>query len=384
MILRLAIKNFFGAGLRTWLNVGALSIVFATILLMQGMYTGLFTKIENDMIHFEVAGGQYWQKNYDPHNFLNVDDSYADYSAFQDKIDLDEAVPILIRSAYLYSDANMQGILLKGIDRNQSLLEMPTHTFNSEPGIISVYMGSIMAKHAHIQEGDNVMIRFRDKHGVNNAIEAEVSHIMHVPIQSIDIGQIWIDLNILQKLTDLENHATIVTVNEPLSRKIGGWDYQGMDVMFADLTAWKMQELSGGYMMMAILLGLVVISVFDTQMLAIFRRKKEIGTLVAIGMRQQGVVWLFTVEGMLYAVFAVIIGAVPGIPFLYYLQKHGINLGSSMEELAMNIANVIYPECSWNVIFTVSAMVFIVVILVSYFAAKRITKMNIVQTLKGK
>ncbi len=136
--------------------------------------------------------------------------------------------------------------------------------------------------------------------------------------------------------------------------------------------------------MMAIFLGLAVLAVFDTQILSIFRRKKEIGTLVALGMRQHEVVGLFTLEGMLIGVFSMLIGSAVGIPILLYFQKTGLNLGNTMEELGMNIMNVVYPECSWNIIGTVSITVLVVVAVVSFIAAKRITKMNIVQILKGK
>lgn len=383
MIFRLAIKNILHAGLRTWLNISALMLVFIMILFMQGMYSGMFSQIEHNMVEYEVAGGQYWLRDYDPNNPLKIDDSHADLDVFKAEIAKKNAVPILYRSGALYGENGMRGILIKGIDRDQSLLNIPTNALRHDSGVLSAYIGKITADQANLSKGDIVLLRFRDDHGVNNAVEVSIDSIMHLPLQSIDVGQIWVDLESLQELCDLENHASIIVVEDELNITSNIWEYQGRDVMFADLLAWKAQEMAGGYMMLAIFLGLAVLAIFDTQILSIFKRKKEIGTLVAIGMRQEDVVALFTLEGVMIGLAAMVLGSAIGIPLVLYFQQHGINLGS-MESFGMNIMNVLYVDFSIEILWQVSIAVLIIVTLVSFLAAKRISKMNVVQVLKGK
>ncbi len=383
MIFRLAIKNILHAGLRTWLNVSALMLVFIMILFMQSMYSGMFNQIEHNMIEYEVAGGQYWLKDYDPDNPLKIDDSHADLDGFKSAISKKKALPILYRSGALYGENGMRGILIKGIDRDQTLLNVPTNALRNDTGILSAYIGKITADQANLSRRDIVLLRFRDDHGANNAVEVSIDSIMHLPLQSIDVGQIWVDLESLQELCDLENQASIVVVEDELNIVSEDWEYQGMDVMFSDLLAWRAQEMSGAYMMLAIFLGLSMLTIFDTQILSIFKRKKEIGTLVAIGMRRQDVVGLFTLEGVMIGLAAMVAGSALGIPLVLYFQQHGINLGS-IENLGMNIMNVLYLDFSMGMLWQVSIAVLIIVTIVSFLAAKRIAKMNIVQILKGK
>ena len=52
-----------------------------------------------------------------------------------------------------------------------------------------------------------------------------------------------------------------------------------------------------------------MLAIFDTQILSIFRRQKEIGTYVALGYTRREVVGLFTVEGTMHAVLAAIADA---------------------------------------------------------------------------
>ncbi len=61
---------------------------------------------------------------------------------------------------------------------------------------------------------------------------------------------------------------------------------------------------------------MAMLAVFDTQVLSIFRRQKEIGTYVALGMTRGQVVKLFTIEGAMHSVLAALVGAVYGIPLL--------------------------------------------------------------------
>ena len=74
----------------------------------------------------------------------------------------------------------------------------------------------------------------------------------------------------------------------------------------------------------AIILMLAMLAIFDTQVLSIFRRQKEIGTYIALGMTRKQVVTLFTMEGAMHAVLAAVIGAIYGVPLLAYqsVRRH--------------------------------------------------------------
>jgi len=49
---------------------------------------------------------------------------------------------------------------------------------------------------------------------------------------------------------------------------------------------------------------MALLAVFDTQVLAIFRRRKEMGTLMALGMTRWDIISLFTLEGSLLGILA--------------------------------------------------------------------------------
>jgi len=75
--LKLAYKNLMGAGLRTWLNVAVLSLVYIIIIGTQGIFNGMNEQASLAVIKDEIGGGQYWHRNYDPYDPFSYDDSHG-------------------------------------------------------------------------------------------------------------------------------------------------------------------------------------------------------------------------------------------------------------------------------------------------------------------
>ncbi|MBZ0243833.1 MAG: FtsX-like permease family protein, partial [Bacteroidales bacterium] len=115
-----------------------------------------------------------------------------------------------------------------------------------------------------------------------------------------------------------------------------------------------------------------------------FRRQKEIGTYIALGMTRWQVVRVFTAEGSMYSVFAVILGAVYGIPILWYLSKIGISFGTDGSEMGIIIAERMYPIYGLGLIFGTIVIVILSATVVSFLPGRKIARMNPVEALKGK
>jgi putative ABC transport system permease protein len=133
-----------------------------------------------------------------------------------------------------------------------------------------------------------------------------------------------------------------------------------------------------------VLLLLAMLAIFDTQVLSIFRRQKEIGTYIALGYTRKEVVGLFTVEGSMYAVLAALVSAVYGLPFLAWQAKAGWTMPVDVSQFGMSIAQTLYPVYSLGLIVTTVLLVTITTAIVSYIPARKIAKMNPTEALRGK
>ena len=77
MLFNIAIKNLFGAKLRTSLNVFVTSVSFFLVIFISGMYDGMREHAKNITIETEIAGGTYWHPEYDPMDHRTFEYSHS-------------------------------------------------------------------------------------------------------------------------------------------------------------------------------------------------------------------------------------------------------------------------------------------------------------------
>ncbi|MEA3462173.1 MAG: FtsX-like permease family protein [Bacteroidota bacterium] len=384
---KLAYKNLMGAGLRTLLIVFVLSLAYVLIIYMNGLYQGWDRQARIETVAWEVAEGQYWHNMYDPYDAMTLTDAHAPVPASLEALaSKGNAVPILITQATIYPEGRMMGVMLRGIDTRQKILSLPTDQLDPESEEISSIVGQRLAKSAGLELGDYLLIRWRDVNGTFDATEVKITGIFKTQVPAVDQGQVWISLKTLQKITGMEGEASLVVMNEAPENEtsIAGWEFKGHDFLFRELEEMIQMKSVGGSIFYIIILALALLAVFDTQVLSIFRRQREIGTYIAMGMTRKQVVGIFTVEGGMHAILAVVLGAVYGFPLLLWTQKSGIKMPEGTDEFGMAAAEHMYPYYSLALVIGTIILVMLATTIVSYMPSRKISKMNPNDAIRGK
>ena len=387
LAIKLAYRNIIGAGIRTWLNVVVLSFSFVIIIAAKGILVGWDRQAKNDMTDWEIGGGQYWNKNYDPYDVFTLSDAHAQIPPkFTKEISKGDMVPVLITQGTIYPEGRMQSILIKGISPQQSLLKLPTYKLDTTVVAIPAIIGRNMARSNNLKTGDYVTIRWRDKNGTFDAAEIYITGIFVTNVPTVDAAQVWIPLDSLQSMLLLPNEATLFTFRDKDKDRTdeGNWKLMTFKTLVSEIEAMLRTKSVGQSIFYSILLILALLAIFDTQVLSIFRRQKEIGTYIALGYTRREVVGLFTLEGGMHAILAAILGAVYGIPFLIWFAHKGIPLGASSSDYGIVIAETMYPVYSGALIIGTILIVLLATTLVSYWPSKKIAKMNPTEALRGK
>ncbi|MCK4990498.1 MAG: FtsX-like permease family protein, partial [Bacteroidales bacterium] len=288
--------------------------------------------------------------------------------------------------ATIYPEGRMMGALLKGIDTRQKILSLPTNILDPDSEEITAIVGTRLAKSAGLETGDYLLIRWRDVHGTFDATEVKIAGIFNTTVPAVDMGQVWIPLNKLQEITDMPGEASLVVVDKSPEEgsTISGWEFKGHDFLFKDLEEMIKMKSIGGSVFYLIILALALLAVFDTQVLSIFRRQREIGTYIAMGMTRKQVVGIFTVEGGMHAILAVVLGAAYGFPLLLWTQKSGIKMPEGTDDFGMAAAEHMYPYYSLALIIGTIILVMLATTIVSYMPSRKITKMNPNDAIRGK
>jgi ABC-type lipoprotein release transport system permease subunit len=385
--IRLAIRNLLGAGLRTWLNVTVLSFSFVVIIWHRGFLDGWNRMARHDMIDWEIGGGQYWHEAYDPYDPFTLTDSHGKIpEVLQSRVTDGAISPILISQATVYPDGRLQSVLLKGIDPGQKILAIPSDRIESDMEEIPAMIGARMAGNTHLKTGDYVTVRWRDANGIFDAAELKIMEIFKTDVPTVDNGQVWIPLDRLREMLQMPGETTILVVdkNVQTGTDIPGWSFKDHSFLLSDIDRMISQKKIGGAIIYFLLLMLALLAVFDTQILSIFRRQREIGTIIALGMTRIQVVGLFTLEGALHAVFAAIVGAVYGIPLLALQASKGFSMPAGTDGYGIAIAERLYPAYSLELIVGTVLIVSLGATLVSFLPASKIARMRPADAIRGK
>jgi ABC-type lipoprotein release transport system permease subunit len=387
LLFRLALRNLLGAGLRTWLNVVALSFSFVVIVFLQGMYDGMNEQASRASVAALYGGGQYWQARYDPYDPLTLPDAHAPVPPMLDSlVARGLAAPILVRQATIYPGGRFRGILFKGIAPEQGILDIPTAALAGGDGIIAAVIGARMAKSTGLKPGDDVTVQWRDAHGTFDAADVRIAAVMHTTVQEIDVDQLWIPLAALRRITDMPGQASLVVLRPgtPAPGPVAGWSWKDQAWLLRDIRALARLKSIDASIFYAFLLFLAMLAIFDTQVLSIFRRRREIGTLMALGMTRARVIELFTIEGALHGVLAAIVAAAYGLPLLVWVAARGYGMPQGTDSFGLAVGERIFPVYPAALIVGTAVLVLLVTTIVSFLPTRRIAKLKPTDALRGR
>ena len=390
MLFKIALKNLLGARLRTFLNVLVTAFSFFLILFMSAMYDGMLEHAKQVTMDTEIAGGAYWHPEYDPLDPMTFEEAHSALpGVLQSLVDQKKAFPVLVSQASIYPGGRIMPAIMKGIPPDQNIVNMPTDALAGHDDIaIPVLIGKGMASDTKLNVGDSFTIRWLDTDRTYDADEGIVVHIMDTENFKLDMSHIWIPLKKAQTMLAMEGEGTYVTYEKglPPVQDKGDWIPRDVKYLIRDMEALIEADEPNAAIMYIILLCFAAMGIFNAQVLSIFRRGREIGTLMALGMTRTQVVGLFTLEGGLNAFLAAIMTVILFGPLLWYFGNNGIWLGVDYSDGAMGIIveKYLIPVYSVGLVVTTTIIVSIIVLIVSYLPSRRIARMKPTDALRGK
>ena len=296
-------------------------------------------------------------------------------------------MPVLVVPGSVYPQGRVLPVMLKGIPPGQEIVDLPTEVLHATPeGALPVLIGSGMARLGKLAQGDRFVIRWRDAYGSYGAQDAEVVAIMEVENFKVDMGQVWLPLETLRRMAAMPGEASylVISTDQTLAADGGGWTPRDHDFLLQDIINAVEADQASAMILYGILLALAALGIFNGQVLSIFRRRREIGTLMALGMTRSRVVGLFTLEGALHSVLAVALTAVWGLPLLYLVATRGIPIPYDAETIGIVMGKRMFPVYSAALFGGTVVVVALVVTVVSYLPSRRIAKMEPTEALRGR
>jgi putative ABC transport system permease protein len=151
-------------------------------------------------------------------------------------------------------------------------------------------------------------------------------------------GTITVPLSWAQSLLKMEHRATELAValddgvnvdavqaalaaKLPADVEVVGW---GEQLPFLRDAQWRLRGILGG--VAAVLFAIAIFGVVNTMLMSVWERVREIGTLLALGLRRAQIVALFLIEGALLGVVGGAVGVVLGCAATFLAGARGLNV----------------------------------------------------------
>jgi ABC-type lipoprotein release transport system permease subunit len=372
--------------LRAFLNVLVTALSIIALIFMLSLLNGFQAQATRNMVLTDVGGGHYRVPGLDILTPTEWEDHTMPVPQIFGVLPETDKAEVLIQQGQLYPNRRLFPVQLRGIEMHQSLLDLPLaglKSYGDKPeDVIPAVVGVKMARKAHLKKGDTVVLKWRDKGGAVDARDVLIVDVGDIINPRIDDGVVWLRLDHLRSMTDRAGEVSWVTVRQYLGT-VEGFEFHGLDLLMADLLALLRQDRINSKILWGILMVLVCTSVFNTQILNIFKRQKEIGTLMALGMEPGRIVRIFTLEGVLAALWALVLAALLGVPFFIWFQGVGFDV-SHLSEASFPIRETIYPDYQPREIFVSVLIVLALIIASAWVPVKKISRLDPTLALRGR
>ncbi|NLY90206.1 MAG: ABC transporter permease [Firmicutes bacterium] len=408
-IAKIAFKNLFRSKLRTLVSIAAIAFGVMIIVFARGIVLGMIETIYDDHIqfnsgHIKIVTEEYQKRerlltlNYPVDGFTG--EGVGGMMAELEKIEgVEMVIPRLKFGAMVSTEDEL--VALSGWGVNPGLELAFTDLENDlvegrmvRPGEREVVMGTALLEKINRQVGDKVTIVYNTAFGSLKGSTFTIVGRIESTLKLLNETVVYLPLDQAQALLEMEEQATellLVTTNlktvprvlpavRGLLAKAGAGDrYLVLSYRETSdlIPLMDLSRIIFNYIYLLIVL-LSCIVVFNTMVMIIRERTKEIGMMTALGMEGKDILQLFAIEGAFMGVAGSLAGAVLGHLVTAYLGKVGFDYGQALSSMDAEILfdTMIYPVASaGNTIF---AFVFgvIVVTLACLIPARRAARLE--------
>ena len=405
MFARVAWRNLWRRKLRTWLSAGG--IAFAVLLvsffvaLQAGVYGGWIDTATGLMSgHLQLQHPDYFD---DPTVANAIPRGSELVRLAEAAAGVMGAAPRAESFALVSVGERSYGALVMGVDANReaALFALPHHLEEGEylPRPDSAYVGASLATNLGVQLGDEIVALGSAQDGGIAALVLSVDGIFKTGTPELDRSVLQAHLPAMQSafaLGDAVHRVAIETADVgrvaevapgiaallPAGVRLVDWN-----TLLPELEQAIELDRIIGSMMYWLLMILVTLSVVNAFIMTAFERTREFGMLLAIGMKPNAIVGVFTIEAVCVWALGAVIGIALCMAVVVPLSHIGIDVASfdeSVQELAEQIMlpTRMYPALSTDVFMQAPLIMLAGTLLAAWIPALRVRRMRPVDALR--
>jgi putative ABC transport system permease protein len=270
-------------------------------------------------------------------------------------------------------------------------------------GATKAVIGADLARDLRVGEGDSIVVTAVLPNGSLNAIELEVGGIADLPLSSLSQQAIYMTAQDAETLVGAPLPVTEIDIRIPPASRLDGLVAQAdaaasrIEEGHGDLAAVSIGEAMRDYLAMrnmkskfayiiiVIVLLISSVGIFNTILMSMYSRIREIGVLAAYGLEPAQIKRLFSLEGVCIGVIGSLGGVLLGAVFVWWLVGHGISFGGMFGGLDLgNLPKDLFIRGEWNPATFIQGFIFGVLVswLASLMPARKASSIEVTEALR--
>jgi ABC-type lipoprotein release transport system permease subunit len=385
---------------RSFFSALALGMGLALLLLMAAFVEGEMRGAMDSTIRLQSGHLQIRAKSYDENKAsLKWEDLIENPDQVAAKIatlaPVEVATPRLYASGIVAVRDISTGVRVIGIDP-PSIANAPFQAglvsgeFLSADDREGILIGKPLADKLDLKVGDKADLLVNTSNGDVDEQLFTVRGIYSTGTSAYDRNTVLMPLAKAQTIAQAENHASIIFVllkdqaqTDAVAAALQTSNYQVVTWTKMNDLLIQAQDYADAFMVVLylIVLGITATVIVNTLVMSVFERTREIGILLAIGMKSRRILAMFLAETGYLAVGGIVIGLILGGLAVAYFTKFGFYIGN-MGITGILISDTIYTYLTLNDTVTLSIIALVITLLAGLYPALLASRLEPVDALR--
>ncbi len=418
MLLKMAIRNVLRHKRRTLITVFVMGVGLMFFIFFDSLFVGMDKMLAETLVKYTDSAITIYSLEYDKNKKAfplnkNIKDvkkvselakSISEVESVAYRTQFLGEIVYLGKSKYIIGTVVDPEMDARTFEIKQSIKKGKYFNYNEN----EVLVGSYLAKELGIEVGETITLSSRTKYETFNAVDYVVIGLINSPSPVINEAGVFISYKGAERLLNLEGNVTAIhikvkwnkgesissfaqkveKVSKLLQEKLPEYKVYSFMETFGDFILLMKQKRVSSFVIILLMLIISGVGIVNTILMAVYERIKEIGVLLAMGLKPKEIRKLFLLEGITIGFIGGFAGIILGFLANLWLIYAGYNLeavfGSSVSgtELGMPVWGTIYGQ--WNIAaFIVSfCFAFFTALISAYFPARYASKLQVTNCLR--
>ena len=301
--------------------------------------------------------------------------------------------------AMISSERDNRGVELLGVDPAQELslgfdpTDIVEGRFLEGPDDKGLVIGRKLAERLETELGKRVVIMSQDPD--NNVADRgiRIVGIYKARLQATEELNVYMGRETLQKMLKLGEQVSEVAITGDNFRVVEDW-WQGIaDAAGPDLETLPWMQLDGylesmmemqtsiNVIIMVVIFLALSFGLVNTLVMAVFERVREIGLMMALGMRPGWIMYQVLLESLILLTLGLILGNLLALMTILPMES-GVDISGVAQGLEMaGMGSTLYPSLELSHMLMSTAVVLVLGLLASLIPAWRASRYNPIQAL---